>query len=106
MFVGIALSTCTKTRIRCRVYNFNIVIADFLVSGATGAFADIIILSGTVVPSEIVMFVDTALSKRQYNAKCAFCHIMTADDLVTCGPNWIIGHNFIFFQYCNAKCVC
>ena len=39
---GTALSTCSKTRIRCRVYNFNVVIADVLVTGTTGAFAAII----------------------------------------------------------------
>ena len=39
------------------------------------------------------MYVDTALPKRQYNAKFAFCHVMTADDLLKCGPIGIRGHN-------------
>ena len=42
MFSGTALSTCSKTRIRCKVYNFNVVFADVLVTGTTGAFAGII----------------------------------------------------------------
>ena len=56
------------------------------------------ILSGTVITSETVMFVDTVLSKRQYSAKFAFCHVMTADDLVTCGPKGISGHNCIYLK--------
>ena len=40
-FFVTALSTCSKTRIRCKVYNFNVVIADVLVTGTTGAFAGI-----------------------------------------------------------------
>ena len=60
MFFGTALSTCSKTRIKCKVYIFNVVIADVLVTGTTGAF----ILSGTVITSETVMYVDAALPKK------------------------------------------
>ena len=47
------------------------------------------------------MYVDTALpQKRQYNAKFAFCHVITqtADDLLKCGPTGISGHNCIYLK--------
>ena len=52
------------------------------------------ILSGTVITSETLMYVDTALSKRRYSAKL----FMTADELVKCGPKGISGHNCIYLN--------
>ena len=52
---------------------------------------------------ETVMFVDTALSKRQYNAKFALCHVMIADDLVTSGPKGISGHDYNYIYMCVCK---
>ena len=48
-----------------------------------------------------LMYVDTLTllsQKRQYNAKFAFCHVMTADDLLKCGPTGISGHNCIYLK--------
>ena len=48
------------------------------------------------------MYFDTALLKRQHDAKFAFCHVMTADDLLKCGPTGISGHIFknIYKHFC------
>ena len=56
------------------------------------------ILSGLLSLLKLKWTLTLLSQKRQYNAKFAFCHVMTADDLLKCGPMGISGHNCIYLK--------
>ena len=64
------------------------------------------ILSGLLSLLKLKCTLTLLSQKRHYNAKFAFCHVMTADDVLKCGPTGISGHNCIYLKIYISKCIC